>query len=246
MMVLALLVLMVLVPGARAAPPPASLLPGLGAHEQRHAMDAAAPPWAGVARLQIPGVARCTAALIAPRLALTAAHCLYSVRLRRFVPAEEVHVLAGYAQGAYAGHSIAVGLRVAPGYDPLHPDADRAADAALVILAQPLAAPADTLALAERPVGAGVALMLGGYSQDRAEILTADTACHALGLVALPGGALLRHDCAGTRGTSGAPVLARGPAGGWVIAGLEVAAAEGRAEGLAVPAAALRPLLAAP
>jgi protease YdgD len=233
--------------GAEAAVPPLSpVLPGLGTHDPRRVTDAHAVPWAGVARLQIPGISRCTAALIGPRLALTAAHCLYGDRLGHFLPPESVHVLAGYANGAYAHHSIAVTLHIAPGYDPLHPGATRAADVALVTLAQPLVAQDQTLALDRQPVRSGDALMLGGYSQDRAEILTADTACHAIGQMNLPGGlALLRHDCTGTRGTSGAPVLARGTDGQWVIAGLEVAARAGQAEGLAVPAEALLALIAA-
>jgi protease YdgD len=233
--------------GAEAAVPPLSpVLPGLGQHDPRRVTDPHAVPWGGVARLQIPGISRCTAALIGPRLALTAAHCLYGDRLGHFLPPASVHVLAGYAHGVYAHHSIAVALHIAPGYDPLHPGATRAADFALVTLAQPLVAQDQTLALDRQPVRNGDALMLGGYSQDRAEILTADTACHAIGHLILPGGpALLRHDCTGTRGTSGAPVLRRGADGEWVIAGLEVAASAGEAEGLAVPAEALLALIAA-
>ena len=62
--------------------------------------------------------------------------------------------------------------------------------------------------------------MLGGYNQDRAEVIEADTACH----VVTAGPALLVHDCAGTRGTSGGPVLMRGPDGVWRVAGMQVGA----------------------
>ncbi|HEY2132442.1 MAG TPA: trypsin-like peptidase domain-containing protein [Acetobacteraceae bacterium] len=226
---------------------PAIVLPGLGPHDPRRVMDTKAQPWGGVVLLQIPGISRCTASLVAPRLALTAAHCLYGPRLGHFVPPEAVHVLSGYVGGDYARHSIATALRIAPGYNPIRPAATRAADFALVTLAEKLIAPDGALGLDRQPVTTGERLMLGGYSQDRAEILTADTLCHAAGLVMLPGGAImLRHDCAGTRGTSGAPVLAQGADGRWRIAGLEVAAVTGEAEGLAVPAATLASILPPP
>jgi protease YdgD len=247
----ALLATAIAAAGPVLAPPitqmPAIVLPGLGPHDPRRVIDTMAAPWGGVVLLQIPGISRCTASLIAPTLALTAAHCLYGRRLGHFVPAEAVHVLSGYAGGAYVRHSIATALRIAPGYDPNRPAATRAADFALVTLAQPLIAPDGTLGLDRQPVTAGERLMLGGYSQDRAEILTADTACHAAGLVRLQGGAImLRHDCTGTRGTSGAPVLARGADGRWRIAGLEVAAVMGESEGLAVPASTIASLLPSP
>ena len=62
--------------------------------------------------------------------------------------------------------------------------------------------------------------MLGGYQQDRPEALLADTACSVLGLRRDSAGQpMLIHDCAGTRGSSGAPVLAQGPDGGWARGG---------------------------
>jgi protease YdgD len=44
------------------------------------------------------------------------------------------------------------------------------------------------------------------------------------------------HDCAGTRGVSGGPVLAALPAGGWAVAGVASRASADAALGLAVPA----------
>jgi protease YdgD len=86
---------------------------------------------------------------------------------------------------------------------------------------------------------------LGGYSQDRNEIIMADTDCRITGAGLDRGGhKLLRHDCVATRGASGAPLLLPGDGGGWRIAGLEVGAFIGQPGGVAVPAATLRTLLA--
>ncbi len=54
----------------------------------------------------------------------------------------------------------------------------------------------------------GTAVVLGGYSQDKAQIITADTACMVLGTDRTAKGPVLIHDCNGTRGTSGSPLLA--------------------------------------
>ena len=59
-------------------------------------------------------------------------------------------------------------------------------------------------------------------------------------------GARLRHDCAGTPGHRGAPLLVRGADGVWRIAGLEVAAFRAGRGGIAVSAATLQAWLAEP
>jgi protease YdgD len=220
------------------------ILPGLGGHDPRVRQDPAAWPWRAVARLQIPGAGRCTAFLVAPRVVLTAAHCLYVRRAGHFAPAQSVHVLTGYGAGRFARHAVATGYRLAPGYDPRHVPPDFGADVAVVTLDRAMAAPGEVLRVAQGE--APSAAMLGGYNQDRAEVIEADPACAVLGgALDAAGRPLLRHDCAATRGTSGAPLLVR-TQGGWRVAGLQVAAANGRASGIAVPAATLREVLAAP
>jgi protease YdgD len=206
----------------------APALPGVGGSDARVTMDATAMPWRAVARSQVPGESRCTAVLIGPRTALTAGHCLFSRRLGHDVPVGSVHVLTGYAGGRFARHSVAIGYRRA---------AD-GSDVALVTLAEPIGV--DVLPLADADPPAGTPVMLGGYNRDRGEVIEADTGCHIL--AATPD--RLFHDCAGTHGTSGAPLLARGADGAWRIVGLQVAAFTGRAGGVAVPASRLRALSA--
>ncbi len=206
----------------------APVLPGVGAESQRVTEDATVMPWRALARLQVPGESRCTAFLIAPRIALTAAHCLVGRRTGRDVQAQSVHVLTGYSAGRFARHSIAASYR--RGADGL--------DAASVTLAEPIGI--DVLPLAPADPAVGTAVMLGGYNQDRAEVIAADIACHVI--ATQPGRVF--HDCAGTRGTSGAPLLARAADGSWQVVGLQVAGFTERTGGVAIPPSLLRPLSA--
>lgn len=221
-------------------------LPGLGPQERRTPMPAADWPWTAVARLQIPGVARCTAFLVAPRLALTAAHCLYNRRTGHFVPPGSVHLLLAYAQGRFARHAVAATYRLAEGYDPRLKPPAFGADIALLSLTGDLIAADAALTLAPADAAPPTPAMLGGYNQDRTEIIEADRHCAITAwLRDAAGRLLLRHDCAGTHGTSGAPLLAPGGPQGWRVAGLQVGAASGTAQGIAVPAETLRRLIAA-
>lgn len=220
-------------------------LPGIGSGEARISVDALAMPWAAVARVQVPGVSRCTGFLVGPQTVVTAAHCLYGRRFGHFMPPTSVHVLLGYADGAFARHEVAAFYRIAEGYEPLMPGG-QGADLAALTLTAPVAGPGGSLMLAEKPVPTASPLMLGGYGQDRAERIAADLSCRSLGYTAgADGGLMLVHDCAGTRGTSGGPVLVQTPAG-WRVAGVQVAANRAGAGGLAVPAAAVHALLARP
>jgi protease YdgD len=232
-----------LLAGAAVAAEP-DRLPGVGEGNPRLRVEAGQPPWRAVARLQVPGIARCTAVVVAPLLAVTAAHCLWSARLRGWVPAGSVHLLPGYDRGAYTDHILAISYRVAPGYDPADTGGSRGADLAVVTLSRPAGS---VLALADAPPAPGTPAVLGGFNQDRIEVIEADLRCAITG-TALDGGGrtLLLHDCTATRGTSGGPLMVRGPAGELVLAGVQVAARLGQVGGAAVPVAALRRLLGQP
>ena len=62
------------------------------------------------------------------------------------------------------------------------------------------------LSVAEALPPAGRVIAIGGFAQDRAYLMTADTHCR-LGPT-LDGGKLLSHDCVIRHGDSGAPLLA--------------------------------------
>jgi protease YdgD len=243
----ALLVLGI-VHGACAQVIPPSALPGLGPSSARAPVDVDRAPWRGVVRVQTEVGARCTGALVGPRAVLTAAHCLLGRGTGRLVRPGSVHVLAGYSRGGYAGHarvlSFAVGLGFAAGQDgqPLA-SVPPSADWAVLTLDAPLGTPDRVLPLLRGLPAPGTPAMLGGYEQDRAQVVLADVACAVTGVARdAAGRAMLRHSCAGTRGVSGAPLLVRaGPDGRWAVAGIASRADLDAPGGYAVPVAVLGP-----
>ena len=165
---------------------------------------------------------------------LTAAHCVYNPRTQtNFLPGS-LHFLIGYSGSRYAGHAIGVKIETGPGYDAGRVEATMGSDWALISLDTKLGSPDRILPIMGEPPQVGSYVMLGGYQQDHPLVLMADTECRIIErLVDASGRRLLRHNCAGTGGVSGAPLLTeRG--GKWYVAGIDVAAQTGVASGVAV------------
>ncbi|WP_353857577.1 trypsin-like peptidase domain-containing protein [Azospirillum formosense] len=223
------------------------LLPGIGAKDRRVVVDATHAPWNSLVKVQSNLGARCTGVLVAPRRVVTAAHCLIN-RAQRFLPASSLHVLFGYERGEYRQHRAVAALETGGPYDTERRLDGLVGDWAVLTLDGDAPEGMPPLPLARVPPEAGTPLMLGGYSQDRAHLVTADTACAARGINDTDRGPLLVHDCDGTRGVSGAALLVRTPGGdgradgageGWAVAGIAVAAVSGpNPRNIAVPSAA--------
>ncbi|MBS7790889.1 trypsin-like serine protease [Roseococcus sp. SDR] len=231
---LAWLLLVPIASHAQERPIPRDILPGIGPQDPRRPVDARVMPFQALARVQHGLGGRCTGALIAPNQVLTAAHCLIARRTENLVQPGSVHVLLGYERGAQAAQAQVVSFRTGPGYRP-GPGAPADSDWAILTLARDIAPRAATLPLLNALPAPRTPLTLAGYQQDRPEVLLADTACRVLGVTSA---GMLLHDCAGTRGVSGAPLLIAAP-GGWAVAGVASRAAVETATGLAVPAATI-------
>jgi protease YdgD len=201
------------------------------AADRRVAVDPSEPPWNAVAKVQTNIGEHCSGVLIAPSVVLTAAHCLYNPRTRALLRPVSLHVLFGYQRAAYRWHREVARITVGRNFDGAKGQ-PQPGDWARLDLTEPV--PVPPLPVAGGVASTGMAVALAGYNQDRAQLLIADLACHVLRVVTRPGGArFLAHDCAATRGTSGAPLLTKNERG-WAVLGINIAA--GRAQNLALDA----------
>jgi protease YdgD len=204
----------------------------------RFTVDMALPPWTALGRVQTELGTRCTGFLVAPRVVMTAAHCLFRQVTGHYVQPDSVHFLWRYDKGVYADHARVVAFAQAPGYDPLHELNTLGLDRAFLTLDHVVGTGADDVRFVPATPPVGAELLLGGYNRDHDEVLEADR-CRLRGFAVDHGGhRLLVHDCYGEPGTSGAALFARLPDGGWGVAGLEVAVTgPGGRIGLAEPLA---------
>jgi protease YdgD len=215
----------------------ASLLPGLGVHDPRARLDPDKLPWRAVGKLQVASLnvrQFCTATLVGPSTVLTAAHCAVNPLTRQYWLPGSLHFLIGYDGSNYTGHGVGVKLETGLGFDPSRPSETSGSDWALISLDTRLGSPDRVLPMIHGVPETGSTIMLGGYQQDHPLVLMADTDCRIVGRATDSGGRLLvRHNCTGTRGVSGAPLLIVKDSK-WYTAGIDVAAELGVASGLAV------------
>ena len=211
----------------------AAFLP-IGAGSGRVAVPIGQAPWRGLLRVQTELGQRCTGFLIAPAVAVTAAHCLFLPRVGHFIRPGSVHVLLRYRMGRFAAHARVRRFVIASSYDPRREQATASADRAVLLLDQSIGGPGDAIALAQRLPAVGERLLLAGYGQDRDEMAVRGPPCRITAVVAdAIGGIVISHDCAATLGTSGAPLLVSAGDGTWRGVGVQIEARVGAVGGRA-------------
>jgi protease YdgD len=74
-------------------------------------------PWSAVGRVNVRNQGFCTGTLVAPRIVITAAHCLLIARTNSWVKPDDVHFVAGLIPPAgNMGHSIAASFIASPDF----------------------------------------------------------------------------------------------------------------------------------
>ncbi|WP_249201579.1 trypsin-like serine peptidase [Acetobacter thailandicus] len=211
-------------------------LAGVGNNDPRQRVDVRQMPWAAIGRVQTEQGSRCTGFLISPTVVETAAHCLWNSATHRFVPASIVHFLLAYSAGQYAAHARVKEYIIPPGYTPLQEEQKAGLDKATLLLDHPIARPETIFHVdaTQNDIKAGNPVVLGGYEQNKPDVITADVNCQITGISRdLSGHPLLAHNCAGTHGSSGAPLLTN-TRDGWQVLGIQTLAHGNEAGGFAV------------
>lgn len=217
-------------------------------------------PWQAIGRVNIGGTVHCSGTLVAANIVLTAAHCLYSRRMKKMVVPTSVHFLAGYSKGEFRGHSDVKSYRIGSGFDGAkwNDRSNAMHDWALLVLNEALGERLGFLALppewfdasaraqSSKQSAPGVAIdelvTTAGYPGDRKHVLSLEENCKIV--TTANSGRILFTNCVALGGDSGGPIL-RLKDDKWAIVGLQTAAirVDDQLSGVGLSALAFHPYL---
>jgi protease YdgD len=190
----------------------------------RTRVDISAYPWSSVGKIYNGTGSACTGSLVGPNKVLTAAHCIFNARTRRFIRPELIHFLLGYEGGRYRANVIIGHYEIGPGYDPAAVAKNLTSDWAVLTISTLVGEEFRPLELADAPLVKNAPVMLPGFAQDHAFVVTADTDCHIVGMY--EGGSLIVSDCVALHGDSGAPMIGADADGKFHVVGVQTAIAQ--------------------
>ena len=174
--------------------------------DQRDMVQVKDYPWSTVARIRY-GHGWCSAVIIGPNLAATAAHCLWNRLTERAMDPQALSVIVGWDRGQFIDGSKVSRVTVSPKWVPeemVHYGSEQAGrDWAILELETPLGNEVGWVALSDS-IKVGEPITSVGYGQDRKHVAVAHQGCHIS--EHLPTGDWT-HDCDTIHGDSGGPIF---------------------------------------
>ena len=175
--------------------------------DQRQEVSVKQYPWSTVARVGF-GHGWCSAVLIGPKLAATAAHCLWNKATHRNMEAAALNVVVGWDRGQLTDGSGVARVVVSPRWVPdqvEHYGPEQAAkDWALLELDKPLGDEVGWVALSDQ-IKPGQPIATVGYGNDHKHAAVAHQGCTIMEHLS---NGIWMHNCDAIPGDSGGPVYA--------------------------------------